>query len=1222
MVAPNHTQETSMFRKSRLLVALAATALLTAACTHVDSNGSSTMPAGNGENHASHDVDGHGPAMALVDLAAVTHVATASGTWSSASTWQDGVEPGDASRVHVPASITVTVDQLLPSDIKTIRVDGTLRFDPSRDTELRVGTLVTTPTGTLEVGTKESPVGPNATARIVFVDDGPIDKDWDPTLVSRGALLHGTTVIHGSEKRAFTAVMEFPKAGDLSLSLAETPTGWQPGDVVVVAGTDPSDPTSDERRTITAVEGNLVQLDAPLALDHVAPRSDLDVHVANLTRNVVFTSESTDVARRGHVMVAHTNNASIDYAWFNGLGRSDKVLGYDDHEFIDLNPHIPAQVIGGDNVRGRYSLHFHRGGSDRDSVPARVNGSVVSNDPGWGFVNHSSHVEFTNNTAYDIVGAAYYTEAGDENGSFIGNIAIRIVNPNMPLKGGPDDEELHPDARENRQDFGFQGDGMWLHSPNVKVENNVFSGISGHAVIVWPEGLLERNADGSTSKVFHDTANVPGGDLIGPPGTRMQIMDVPIGSFRGNQAYSATRGVQLFYLHTEFFGNGLHLEDCTIDPPAAYDDQLRSTFTDTTIWNVDQVGFAAPYTNRITVDGLRVVGDSTNDTTGVVVDHFMNQFGIEINDVTVEDFGTGIRINADAAVTLTGETLSNQTDVEYLIPDEDGGGQIVDGPRAVDLEDLERDNSHLETCEPGHHAPGETEESDEFEEEEADGEEVAGESEETPTPKPIAKDASGPRTQSFEPKRDSLAAWRTPDWFQDTFLGMYVHWNPGSVPGFAFLDPGERVDSGIWYGGEMYNPDSPSGVYDFHLANYGDPEQFGYHDLIELFRAENWNPADWVRLCKDAGCGFIGIGAEHGDGYPMWDTQHDSINAVTTGPRRDLLGDIFSAARAEGLKTFAAVHEHPGSLFGDALESAAPDSHLRDPRYADLYQADTPEVYEAKLYELVGEYRPDQLWIDNPILQSDEQAWMRFVADYYTQAESWGNGGALIAQKDTSAFLHEHTTFDIEGGEFPGGVWEWRGMSEPFPVRWQKDVPLGNYWQYAEGVGARPTNMLIDGIVDRVAKNGVTLLSLAPMADGTLPAEQVRALEELAGWMAINREALEAASAAPYSPGGVDVWQANDGRVRFTEKGAYLYAIDLGNTWPPTVGFSDYEKSTPPAAPYRLPGVTPAAGSQITMLGSDQPLSWHMDGDELVIEQLPDSLPGDFAWTFKIRVSS
>lgn len=56
----------------------------------------------------------------------------------------------------------------------------------------------------------------------------------------------------------------------------------------------------------------------------------------------------------------------------------------------------------------------------------------------------------------------------------------------------------------------------------------------------------------------------------------------------------------------------------------------------------------------------------------------------------------------------------------------------------------------------------------------------------------------------------------------------------------------------------------------------------------------------------------------------------------------------------------------------------------------------------------------------------------------------------------------------------------------------------------------------------------------------------------------------------------------------------------------------------------------PLEGSEIFMLGSDKPLKWRLEeseddyddeyGDDLVIEQLPDPLPCDYAWSFKIQV--
>lgn len=479
--------------------------------------------------------------------------------------------------------------------------------------------------------------------------------------------------------------------------------------------------------------------------------------------------------------------------------------------------------------------------------------------------------------------------------------------------------------------------------------------------------------------------------------------------------------------------------------------------------------------------------------------------------------------------------------------------------------------------------------------------------------------------QKYEASWESLADWNPPQWFEDAVLGFYVHWGPYSVPGFPFKLPSERVDSGIWYGGGMYykytddpNPEDVLGVYEFHIENYGDPEDFGYHDLIELFKAENWDPDEWARLYREAGADYGGVSAEHGDGYPMWDTKYNKFNSMTTGPKRDIVGELFEALNKQGLKTVATIHEHPGSLFGHAQEFAPPESHIKDPEYADLYNADSDEVYINKVYELIGKYKPDQLWLDNPILSSEEDRWLKFVSDYYNFGEEWGTGGVFISQKATEEIILQHTVLDIEGGEFPAGIWRWAGMTEPQERRWQKDVPIGNYWAYAEGVGCRPVNMLVDGIVDRISKNGVTLLNLAPKSDGTFPQEQLDGLKELGEWMAINKEALYPAKPAHFIEGGADYWQT--GTMRLLEKGDFLYVVELGNIWPTKKGFADYEDSTPPSSPVVIPDVTPAEGAVIKMLGSDKELSWRMDRNDLVIEELPDPLPCEHAWTFKVKI--
>jgi alpha-L-fucosidase len=482
----------------------------------------------------------------------------------------------------------------------------------------------------------------------------------------------------------------------------------------------------------------------------------------------------------------------------------------------------------------------------------------------------------------------------------------------------------------------------------------------------------------------------------------------------------------------------------------------------------------------------------------------------------------------------------------------------------------------------------------------------------------VKEDQISAKKIHYEPTWESLSQWKVPQWFDDGVLGIYCHWGVYSVPGYRFNDGAEQVDSGLWYGWFMYVPNGSEqpnfGVYDYHRETYGEPCEYSYHEFVPMFKAEKWDPDEWAELYKYAGADFAGVAAEHGDGFIMWDSEFDEFNSMEKGPRRDILGEMFEAARKVGMKTVATFHEPPGEMFDAAREYCPEGSPVFDPTYADLYNKSPFSVLNKKLLEVVDKYQPDQVWFED--MYCGEENWKPFLAHYFNSAEEWGKE-VLIAQKHGEAPL-SCSILDIEGRIFPDGIWEWAGMTEPQEQRWQKDVPIGNYWAYAEGVGCRPVNMLVDGIVDRISKNGVTLLNVAPKADGTLPQAQIEGLKELGEWMAINKEALYAAKPAHFVEGGSDDWKV--GTSRLLEKDNYLYVIELGNVWPTEKGFADYEDSSPPSLPIVIPNVKPVDGSVIRMLGSDQDLAWRMDGDDLVIEELPSELPCDYAWSFKIKI--
>ena len=145
------------------------------------------------------------------------------------------------------------------------------------------------------------------------------------------------------------------------------------GDQLVIAGTRP-DGGGDETVVIQSIEGNRIVVEAPLSEDHITPRDHLQVHVANISRNVEFTSENTAIDRRGHVMFMHTREVDVANAAFNDLGRTGMLRPLNSPYFDDEGFFV--EETGG-NTEGAIPFIFIAtvlsGGS-----PAVVRGSVVA----------------------------------------------------------------------------------------------------------------------------------------------------------------------------------------------------------------------------------------------------------------------------------------------------------------------------------------------------------------------------------------------------------------------------------------------------------------------------------------------------------------------------------------------------------------------------------------------------------------------------------------------------------------------------------------------------------------------------------------------------------------------------------------------------------------------------------------------------------------------------
>ncbi len=445
----------------------------------------------------------HQAVLNLVPVEAANRQVMQSGLWSNPATW-GGTLPSAGQNLYVPAGKTLQVDVFNDSAYGTLRVDGNIKFVTTKDVRIKVDTLVVTSTGAFEIGAELARVPSTRKVEIVIANNGPINRAWDPSNISRGVILQGKTRIYGSNKSAYHELAVDPAAGSTQIQLATTPVGWVKGDIIAITAvkfrpkksTDTSYQTEDELRRILAISGKTVTLGSvansstvePLQYSHVPTIANMPGYVANLSRNVVIRGEGGDAipaAERGHFMVMHNPDTIIKGAGFYHLGRTDKSKPLNDFK-LDANGFRLTDAQGNyipdvkTNPRGRYAVHFHHTGvANPAAQPVICSGNAVISSPGWGFVNHTSNVLMQNNASYNVLGSHFVTEDGNEMGVFRHNIAIK--------SSGRVDTNINSDYKtgNGNHDEGHSAHGFWFQSGNIVAEDNVVSGTYGAGMIFY-----------------------------------------------------------------------------------------------------------------------------------------------------------------------------------------------------------------------------------------------------------------------------------------------------------------------------------------------------------------------------------------------------------------------------------------------------------------------------------------------------------------------------------------------------------------------------------------------------------------------------------------------------------------------------------------------------------------------------------------------------------------
>ncbi len=383
----------------------------------------------------------------------------------------------------------------------------------------------------------------------------------------------------------------------------------------------------------------------------------------------------------------------------------------------------------------------------------------------------------------------------------------------------------------------------------------------------------------------------------------------------------------------------------------------------------------------------------------------------------------------------------------------------------------------------------------------------------------------------FQPTWDSLkAGYKAPDWFRDAKFGIWNHWTAQCVP-----------EQGDWYARRMYLQGDKD--YDHHLKTYGHPSKFGWMEFDNLWKAENWRPAELMDLYVAAGAKYFTALANHHDNFDNYNSKYHRWNSVNIGPKKDIVGTYTKLARERGLRVAVTNHASHAWHWLQSAYAYDPEGPMAGVRY-DAYNLtkadgkgkwwegyDPQELYTGRnlvmpdgiktiaeanawhkandahwheeippnnpkfaenwflrVQDLVDTYKPDLIYFDDTELPF-EQYGLAFAAHYYNS--SIRDKGHLDVVVNGKGLQPEHVgavTLDIERGKASGI------LADP----WQTDTCIGD-WHYNIATfnnhKYKTPKSVIHSLIDIVSKNGNLMLNIPLKGDGTIDSDERQFLD-------------------------------------------------------------------------------------------------------------------------------
>lgn len=377
-------------------------------------------------------------------------------------------------------------------------------------------------------------------------------------------------------------------------------------------------------------------------------------------------------------------------------------------------------------------------------------------------------------------------------------------------------------------------------------------------------------------------------------------------------------------------------------------------------------------------------------------------------------------------------------------------------------------------------------------------------------------------------------------WFPQAGFGMFIHWGLSSV----FDTRDQRVGDlswamivGAWKNKTFTDPKEQARIIREADWNFdGKPPAITpnkYWDAARDFNPRNYDPDKWMAAAKAAGMTYVVLTTRHHDGFALWPSAYGDFDTKNHMGGRDLVKPFVDAARKYGLKVglyysppnwhfdrdymnfmyYGTARMNPWLPELDA--ELKPRTVFKTKEEKARHLAEYNAVVKGQVEELLTRYgKIDVLWFDGSIPAPEGDA------PRLTQAR--------VRELQPGIVLSPRYFHDGDFATFEGPVLKTSEVSRGQWAEWCTTWAQG--WAYTKSpfysAGFELSNLALARSL-----NINMLLDVGPDANGELAPEAYSKLAEVAGWMKLNRVAVQA-GALPESE-KASVPATASGRQRF-----------------------------------------------------------------------------------------